>query len=92
MESIFKKIMGWRNYLNKLTEQNCTQEAFDTHWVAPLGPNASGFEQDLVQYLGNDIQVGALSSGTAAISLLCDTSKYQVSSLQKSWNKYGWGT
>ena len=53
MESIFKKIMGWRNYLNELTEQNCTQEAFDTHWVAPLGPNASGFEHDLVQYLGN---------------------------------------
>ena len=34
------------------TEQYCTQEAIDTHWVAPLGPNASGFEQDLVQYLG----------------------------------------
>lgn len=48
MESILKKIMGWRNYLNELTEQNCTQEAFDTHWVAHLGPNASGFEQDLV--------------------------------------------
>ena len=87
MESIFKKIMGWRNYLNELTEQYCTQEAIDTHWVAPLGPNASGFEQDLVQYLGNDVQVGALSSGTAAISILCATSRYQVSSLQTSWNK-----
>ena len=74
------------------TEQNSTQEAFDTHWVAHLGPNASGFEQDLVQYLGNDIQVGVLSSGTAAISILCATSRHQVSSLQTSWNKYGWGT
>ena len=87
MESIFKKIMGWRNYLNELTEQYCTQEAIDTHWVTPLGPNASGFEQDLVQYLGNDVQVGALSSGTAAISILCATSRYQVISLQTSWNK-----
>ena len=87
MESIFKKIMGWRNYLNELTEQYCTQEAIDTHWVTPLGPNASGFEQDLVKYLGNDVQVGALSSGTAAISILCATSRYQVSSLQTSWNK-----
>jgi dTDP-4-amino-4,6-dideoxygalactose transaminase len=89
MESIFKKIMGWRNYLNELTEQNCTQEAFDTHWVAPLGPNASGFEHDLVQYLGNEVQVGAISSGTAAISILCTRLRYQVSSLQTSWNKYG---
>ena len=87
MESIFKKIMGWRNYLNELTEQYCTQEAIDTHWVTPLGPNASGFEQDLVKYLGNDVRVGALSSGTAAISILCATSRYQVSSLQTSWNK-----
>jgi dTDP-4-amino-4,6-dideoxygalactose transaminase len=71
------------------TEQYCTQEAFDTHWVAPLGPNASGFEQDLVQYLGNDVQVRALSSGTAALSILCATSRYQVSSLQTRWNKYG---
>lgn len=76
--------MGWRNYLNELTEQNCTQEAFDTHWVAPLGPNASGFEQDLVKYLGNEVQFGTLISRTAAISILCDTSKYQVSSLQTS--------
>jgi len=71
------------------TEQNYTQEAFDTHWIAPLGPNASGFEQDLVKYLGNDVQVGTLSSGTAAISILCATSRYRVCSLQTSWNKYG---
>lgn len=44
-------------------------EAFDTNWVAPLGPNVSGFEQDLETYLGSEKSVAALSSGTAAIHL-----------------------
>jgi dTDP-4-amino-4,6-dideoxygalactose transaminase len=51
------------------TEQHYIQQAFDTNWVAPLGPNVTGFEHDLEQYLGNEVQVGALSSGTAAIHL-----------------------
>jgi dTDP-4-amino-4,6-dideoxygalactose transaminase len=51
------------------TEQNYIQEAFDANWVAPLGPNVNGLEQDLENYLGNQAQVGALSSGTAAIHL-----------------------
>ncbi|MNQ29796.1 putative pyridoxal phosphate-dependent aminotransferase EpsN [compost metagenome] len=51
------------------TEQKYVQEAFDTNWVAPLGPNVNGFEKDLEDYLNEDIQVGALSSGTAAIHL-----------------------
>ena len=51
------------------TEQKYIQEAFDTNWVAPLGPNVNGFEQDLESYLGNQVHVGALSSGTAAIHL-----------------------
>ena len=50
-------------------EQKYVQEAFDTNWVAPLGPNVSGFEQDLEDYLGNDNYVAALSSGTGAIHL-----------------------
>lgn len=50
-------------------EQKYVQEAFDTNWVAPLGPNVIGMEQDLQKYLGNDAAVGALSSGTAAIHL-----------------------
>ena len=50
-------------------EQKYIKEAFDTNWVAPLGPNVSGFEADLETYLGNDVFVGALSSGTAAIHL-----------------------
>jgi dTDP-4-amino-4,6-dideoxygalactose transaminase len=50
-------------------EQKYVQQAFDTNWVAPLGPNVNGFEQDLENYLGEDIFVGALSSGTAALHL-----------------------
>ncbi len=50
-------------------EQHYVNEAFETNWVAPLGPNVSGFEHDLEQYLGNEAHVGALSSGTAAIHL-----------------------
>ncbi|HEU4495815.1 MAG TPA: DegT/DnrJ/EryC1/StrS family aminotransferase [Flavobacterium sp.] len=51
------------------TEQNYVNEAFASNWVAPLGPNVAGFEKDLENYLGEDVQVGALSSGTAAIHL-----------------------
>lgn len=51
------------------TEQDYIKEAFDANWVAPLGPNVNGLEQDLESYLGNQAQVGALSSGTAAIHL-----------------------
>ena len=50
-------------------EQKYVQEAFDTNWVAPLGPNVNGFEQDLEKYLNEDVFVGALSSGTAALHL-----------------------
>ena len=51
------------------TEMNYVQDAFDTNWVAPLGPNVSGFEEDLERYLGQNSYVGALSSGTAALHL-----------------------
>lgn len=50
-------------------EQNYVNEAFDTNWVAPLGPNVTGFEQDLEQFLNDDVYVAALSSGTAALHL-----------------------
>lgn len=50
-------------------EQKYVQEAFDTNWVAPLGPNVTGFEKDLESYLGNNAHVAALSSGTAALHL-----------------------
>jgi len=43
-------------------------EAFNTNWIAPLGPNVNNFEADLVRYTGC-CYVAALSSGTAAIHL-----------------------
>ena len=51
------------------TELNYVHEAFASNWVAPLGPNLIGLEQDLENYLGQQNNVGALSSGTAAIHL-----------------------
>jgi dTDP-4-amino-4,6-dideoxygalactose transaminase len=50
-------------------EQNYIKEAFDSNWVAPLGPNVIGFEQDIEKYLEQEVFVGALSSGTAALHL-----------------------
>lgn len=50
-------------------EQKYIQEAFDTNWVVPLGPNVNGFENDLSKFLGEDRHIVALSAGTAAIHL-----------------------
>jgi len=50
-------------------EQLYVKEAFDTNWVAPLGPNVNGFEASIKSYLNNEVHVAALSSGTAAIHL-----------------------
>lgn len=51
-------------------EQEFIQEAFDTNWVVPLGPNVNGFEEDLTRYLGAPGKhVVALSAGTAALHL-----------------------
>ncbi len=50
-------------------EQKYVQEAFDTNWVAPLGPNVNGLENDIESYLQKDIHVAALSSGTGALHL-----------------------
>lgn len=50
-------------------EQQFIQEAFDTNWVVPLGPNVNGFEADLEAYVGEDRKVVALSAGTAAVHL-----------------------
>ncbi|PVY43016.1 DegT/DnrJ/EryC1/StrS family aminotransferase [Pontibacter virosus] len=45
------------------------KEAFDTNWIAPLGPHVDGFERDLADFLGEGVHVAALSSGTAALHL-----------------------
>lgn len=63
-------------------EQNYVNKAFEENWVAPLGPNVNGFEEDIREYLfsiplgGVPIAIGkegasvaALSSGTAALHL-----------------------
>ena len=61
-------------------EQKYIQEAFDTNWVVPLGPNVNGFEEDLKQFVSScdnaavaqqlqSKQVVALSAGTAAVHL-----------------------
>ena len=51
------------------TEEGYVKEAFDTNWVAPLGPNVKAFEKSIENYIGNDYHAAALSSGTAAIHL-----------------------
>lgn len=51
------------------SEETYVKEAFNTNWIAPLGPNVTGFEESLEQYLNSGSYVAALSSGTAAIHL-----------------------
>ncbi len=50
-------------------EMRYVQDAFDSNWVVPLGPNVEGFEQDLTKYLKANSHVVALNSGTSAIHL-----------------------
>ncbi len=50
-------------------EMKYIQEAFDTNWVVPLGPNVNGFEEDLKQFVGGEKEVVALVSGTSAVHL-----------------------
>ena len=49
-------------------EMKYVNEAYNTNWIAPLGPNVNGFEEDLQNYL-NINHAAALSAGTAAIHL-----------------------
>lgn len=50
-------------------EMKYIQEAFDSNWISPFGPNIDGFEKDLETYLGKGTYVAAVSSGTAALHL-----------------------
>lgn len=63
---------GKRIFLSSPTmhgkEQEFVKEAFDTNWVAPLGPNVDAFERELAAYVGVK-HAAALSAGTAAIHL-----------------------
>lgn len=49
-------------------EQKFVQEAFDTNWIAPVGPHVDAFEKEVAAYTGARWAV-ALSAGTAAIHL-----------------------
>src|SRR5690606_6655000 len=49
-------------------EQLYVRQAFETNWIAPLGPHVNNFESDLCQYTGAK-HAAALSSGTAALHL-----------------------
>jgi dTDP-4-amino-4,6-dideoxygalactose transaminase len=50
------------------SEFEFVKEAFDTNWIAPLGPHVNGFEEDLSSFTGSP-HVAALSSGTSALHL-----------------------
>jgi pyridoxal phosphate-dependent aminotransferase EpsN len=49
-------------------EKKYIEQAFETNWIAPLGPHVDGFEKELAEYLGVKA-VAALTSGTAAMHL-----------------------
>jgi len=49
-------------------EQKFINDAFETNWIAPLGPNVDAFEVELADYVGTK-DAAAVSSGTAAIHL-----------------------
>ena len=50
-------------------ELDYVRKAFEDDWIAPLGPNVDGFEDDLKRFLGGEKDVLAVSSGTAAVHL-----------------------
>jgi dTDP-4-amino-4,6-dideoxygalactose transaminase len=50
------------------SEFEFVREAFETNWIAPLGPHVNGFEADLCAFTGAK-HAAALSSGTAALHL-----------------------
>lgn len=50
-------------------EQDYINEAFADNWVVPLGPNVTGFEQDLERFIGDGKKIAAVSAGTAALHL-----------------------
>ena len=64
--------MSKKIYLSSPTmngeEMKFIQEAFDTNWVAPLGANVNGFENDICNYIGIE-QAVAMTTGTGAIHM-----------------------
>jgi pyridoxal phosphate-dependent aminotransferase EpsN len=52
-------------------EQKYINEAFETNWIAPLGPNVDLFEKEIAEYVSAN-GAAAISSGTAGIHLALD--------------------
>jgi len=50
-------------------ESDFINDAFAKNWIAPLGENVTGFEQDLCDFLGGNIHAAAVNTGTAALHL-----------------------
>lgn len=70
--TIFMKSRIWLSLAHMSgREQEFIQEAFDTNWVVPLGPNVNAFEKSLRDFLieNEEMRVVALSAGTAALHL-----------------------
>jgi pyridoxal phosphate-dependent aminotransferase EpsN len=65
--SIMKRIYLSSPHMSGL-EQHYVQDAFDTNWIAPLGPHVDAFEQEFCSAIGIHY-AAALSSGTAALHL-----------------------
>lgn len=65
---VLKKIWLSPPHMGKM-EEVYIKEAFETNWIAPLGPNVLGFEKSIAKFIGNNVHVACLSSGTAAIHL-----------------------
>ncbi|NEO90404.1 MAG: aminotransferase class I/II-fold pyridoxal phosphate-dependent enzyme, partial [Moorea sp. SIO3G5] len=49
-------------------ELEFVKEAFETNWIAPVGPHVDAFEQEFCQVVGTP-HAAAVSSGTAALHL-----------------------
>ena len=50
-------------------EQKYIQEAFDTKWVVPLGPNVDGFEEDLRRYFSTTPDPSSQEEGSAGAAI-----------------------
>ncbi|MDR0231307.1 MAG: aminotransferase class I/II-fold pyridoxal phosphate-dependent enzyme [Dysgonamonadaceae bacterium] len=50
-------------------ELDFIQDAFAKNWIAPIGENVTGFEQDICSFLGKNIYATSTNTGTAALHL-----------------------
>lgn len=66
-ERDIKRILLSPPHIGEL-ELDYVRDAFDTNWIAPVGPNVDGFESEMAQFLGIS-HAAAVSSGTAALHL-----------------------